>query len=274
MYYISQSKTSSLKVKKIGGGIIYRVLNIILLTMKDIKPTWFIEYPIDQEYKQYILLDFLSTVNKDIEDEDIYYPIKRIFSMIKELTSLKVWIENEFQDPPGELPKQISDIITYFNQSDFNQSEIDEILSIIDNSLSILYKYADLGMDLWKNLEGRIRAFNLERFGRKENRECGILIFRNMSSDNVVCYWWQCGKTNKGSDATMLKKIPLRNPHFSLSYEFIAHEAIETIDLKPNVDPEIDIMEIYEDFNEDSVILKIAKELFVREINNEQREKK
>ena len=72
----------------------------------------------------------------------------------------------------------------------------------------------------------------------------------------------------------MLKKIPLRNPHFSLSYEFIAHEAIETLGLKPNVDPEIDIMEIYEDFNEDSVILKIAKELFIREINNEQRERK
>jgi hypothetical protein len=242
--------------------------------MKDIKPTWFIEYPIDQEYKQYILLDFLSTVNKDIEDEDIYYPIKRIFSMIKELTSVKVWIENEFKEVSEELPSNIHDLITYFRGCDFSDDEVEEILSIIDNSLNILYKYADMGMSLWKNLENRIRAFSLERFTTKENRDCGILIFRNMSTDNVFVYWWQCGRTNKGSDATMLKKIPLRNPYFSMSYEFIAHEAIESLEIKKDVDPDINIMEIYEDFNEDSVILKIAKELFIREVSKEQKEKR
>ncbi len=242
--------------------------------MKDIKPTWFLEHPIDQEYKQYTLLDFLSTVNKDIADEDIYYPIKRIFSMIKELTSIKVWIENEFKEVPKDLPKKIHDLIVYFDRSEFTEDETEEILMIVDNSLNILYKYADLGMELWKNLESRIRAFSLDRFGKKDNRDCGILIFRNMSTDNVLAYWWQCGRTHKGSDATMLKKIPLRNSYFSMSYEFIAHEAIESLSLKGDIDPEISVMEIYEDFTEESVILKIAKEIFIREINNEEREKK
>jgi hypothetical protein len=241
--------------------------------MKDIKTTWFIEYPIDQEYKQYILLDFLSTVNKDIQEEDIYYPIKRIFSMIKELTSVKVWIENEVREIPEGSPQNIHNLLTEFKNKNFSDSELDEILEIINNSLKILYKYADLGMSLWKNLENRIRSFSLKRFEKNGSSDSGILIFRNMSTDNVIIYWWQCGKTNKGSDATILKKIPIRNPYFSISYEFIVHEAIESLKIKSTVDPMVNIMEIYEDFKEESVILKVAKEIFIREMGKEQREK-
>ena len=242
--------------------------------MKDIKPTWFIEHPIDQEYKQYVLLDFLSTVNKDIAEEDIYYPIKRIFSMIKEITSIKVWIENEFSQIPEDLPLNIKKLVEYYEKSEVEDFEKEEIFKIIEMSLNILYKYADLGMELWKNIEGRIKAFSLERFGDVKNKDRGILIFRNMATDNLIAYWWQSGKNSNGPQGTLMKRVFLRDSYFSMSYEFIVHEILETMDLDRPVDPAVNIMEIYEDFTEDSVILKIAKELFIREVSKEERERR
>jgi hypothetical protein len=241
--------------------------------MKDIKPTWFIEHPVDQEYKQYILLDFLSTVNKDIADEDIYYPVKRIFSMIKEISSLKVWIESNFDEIPNDISKNIREVIQTYENSQLSKSEKEELFSIIETSLNILYKYADLGMDLWKNIESRIKAFSLSRATEDKNRDRGILIFRNMSTDHLISYWWQSGKTDKGSKGTMLKKILLRNSYYSMSYEFTVHEILDSMDIKGDLGMEVNVMEIYEDFSEESVTLKIAKELFIREISKEEREK-
>ena len=63
-----------------------------------------------------------------------------------------------------------------------------------------------------------------------------------------------------------MKKVNLLNNYYSLSYEFLIHEVIQTIGLDLKECPRTIIMEIEEDFNKDSVILKIAKELFVREM--------
>ena len=239
--------------------------------MKNIKPTWFIEHPIDQEHKQYILLDFLQSVNKDIEDEDVYYPIKKIFSMIKNLTSVKVWLEDKIKEIPKDTAKNIRDIIERTERFNLNPNEKSELLEIIDSSLGILYKYADMGMSLWRNIEGRIKTFNIREKGEVAD-DFGILILRNMATDHVTVYWWQLGKTDAGSIGTIMKRVRLSNDYFSMSYEFLIHETLESIGLR-EIDPRVTVMEIFEDFNEDSVTLKIAKELFIREIGEGKTEK-
>jgi hypothetical protein len=234
--------------------------------MKNIKSTWFIEHPIDQEHKQYLLLDFLSSVNKDIEKEDIYYPIKKIFSMIKELNFAKYWLLDQLK-PEEEISDNIKKIISYLDNLSPSGKERDELLKLTETSLTILYKYADLGMDLWKNIESRIRTFNLES-GNTTEKNLGLLICRNMSSDHITVYWWKTGENSKGSRGAIMKKVNLRNPYFSLSYEFIAHEILDSMGLPIGIDPQVTVMEIFEDFDQESVTLKIAKELFFREISS------
>ena len=53
--------------------------------MKNLSPVWFLQSPIDAEQKHYILLAFLQEVNKEIKINNVYSPVKRIFSLIKEL---------------------------------------------------------------------------------------------------------------------------------------------------------------------------------------------
>ncbi len=237
--------------------------------MKNIKPTWFIEHPIDQEHKQYILLDFLSSVNKDIEKEDIYHPIKKIFSMIKDLSFAKSWLNGNLKDLNQDQANSIKDIYKYLKCSEFDEKEKSSLLKLIDGSLEILYKYADLGMDLWKSIESRIKIFRLHTEEGFENG-IGILLCRNMATDHVTAYWWKIGETSDGSKGAIMKKVNVRNPYFSLSYEFIAHEVLDSLGLPPGFDPSVTVMEIYEDFDQESVTLKIAKELFIREISSKQ----
>ncbi len=243
-------------------------------TMKDLKATWFIENPIDQEHKQYLLLDFLKSVNQDIYDEDIYYPIKRIFSMIKELTYSRILIQEGNEISSKKLNRELETINKYIQEANLSTEEKEECLKIIESSLSILYKYAELGMELWKNIEKRIRTYDLQTAKKSDHQEYGILLFRNMASDKIYPYWWQKEKTNSGSKGgTLLKYVEIKNPYFILSYEFCVHEIIESMGLKDKRDPVITIMEVYEDFNKESVILKIAKELFIRKIYLEENQR-
>lgn len=233
--------------------------------MKDLKTTWFIQHPIDQEHKQYILLDFLQSVNSEISNENIYYPVKKIFSIIKELTFVKNLLEGKDMKPYTKI-ERLRILSECVEEHQLSFKEKVECLKIVESSLAILYKYADLGMSLWRNIERRIKTFDLIP-NSEDLSDYGILMVRNMSTDEMFAYLWQTGDTGRSSKGTMMKRIPLKNPYFSLSYEFSAHEIMQTIEMRGN-SPRITVMEISEDFRSDSVILKIAKELFVREISS------
>ena len=133
-------------------------------------------------------------------------------------------------------------------------------MEIVEISLASLYRYADLGASIWKNIEQRIKFFEIPN--TKKNSNYGILFLRNMATDEVYSYWWSFG----GSKGVLIKKVNLLNNFYSLSYEFLIHEVIQSVGLDLKDCPRTIVMELEEDFNKDSVILKIAKELFVREM--------
>jgi len=233
--------------------------------MKDLKPTWFLQDPIDSEHKQYVLLDFLKSVNEDIKKDNIYHPIKKIFSAIKEITMMKKIMDGGEFDI-DVLNKREKIILSYYENLIIDQEEFDEIKRIIDISLASLYRYADLGTNLWKNIENRIKAFELCPDYRKNS--FGVLILRNMATDEIHPYWWSKGESKESGPGVIMKKIPILNNYFSLSYEFLIHELINVIGIKHVEGPRVTIMEISEDFDKDSVILKVAKELFIREMES------
>jgi hypothetical protein len=52
-----------------------------------------------------------------------------------------------------------------------------------------------------------------------------------------------------------------------MNYEYIYHEILDSFSVDKNISPELFVMEIYEDFNEDSEIYKLAKEKFIETIS-------
>jgi hypothetical protein len=51
-----------------------------------------------------------------------------------------------------------------------------------------------------------------------------------------------------------------------MNYEYIYHEILDEFSIEKNVSPELFVIEIYEDFDENSDIYKLAKEKFIETI--------
>ena len=232
--------------------------------MREIKVTWFLEQPIDSEHKQYVLLDFLKSVNKEIEKDNIYYPIKKIFTLIRDLRFMDLVLENKF-DAKKDLGRREKVLLENYEGMILDEEEKSELKEIVEVSLGCLYRYAELGTSLWKNVEKRINTFRFP--GENQSIDYGILIVRNMASDEIFTYWWTKCKPSFSSAGIMMKKVNLLNNFYSLSYEFIVHEIMNNLGMKL-LNPQVTIMEISEDFNRDSNVLKVAKELFIREMEH------
>ena len=65
-----------------------------------------------------------------------------------------------------------------------------------------------------------------------------------MATDEVYSYWWSFG----GSKGVLMKKVNLLNNFYSLSYQFLIHEVIQSV--APNLKdcPKTIVMEIEENF--------------------------
>ncbi len=231
--------------------------------MKNLSPIWFIKSPIDAEHKYYILLDFLKSVNLEIKEKKICSPTKKVFSLIEDLNHFLN--SGSILGGKGEIKREEEILV-----ASFTPEELLEIDQIAKNSLKILYKYADLTIRIRKNIEERIKIFNLG--GSVIEWDRGITIFRNMSTEEIFSYWWKKTEMRIGElkkEGVILKRVPILNNRYSMSYEFIAHETLDSMGIRNGSSFPCTIIEISEDFNLNSEIFKIAKEKFIKEINPE-----
>ena len=237
--------------------------------MKHLSPIWFLKSPLDEEYKQYILLDFLQSVSKDLKSKTILSPIKKVYSLINQMVFFRKYSSFDPTDYE-DLDESDLKLLKAFSKNPPSKEEMEEIEKIISSSLKVLSQYASMGASLLTRIESRIKIFSL---GNEDiSNEGGITIFRNMSTDEVYSYWWKktqitiSGAVKKG---VVLKSIPILNNKFSLSYEFILHESLDYMGIRNGSKLHCTIIEISEDFNQNSEIFKIAKDKFIQEISQE-----
>lgn len=236
--------------------------------MKRISPIWFLKFPLDTEHKNYILLDFLKSAGEDLRQNTIYGPIKKIFSLIEDLEE---FLRTEsFPISNKDLSDEEREILKFYSRNPLSIEDKREIESIVKSSLRILYKYADIGVNLWRDLESRIKIYTLKSDNMEKDK--GITIFRNMSTNEIFSYWWKKTEIRIGEEkknGIVLKSVPILNNYFSMSYEFILHETLVHMGIKDASRLPCTIIEISEDFNQSSEIFRIAKEKFIKEIDSE-----
>lgn len=163
--------------------------------------------------------------------------------------------------------------IKNFNFDKLEQEKKESISLIIESSLETLYEYSEIFLNMLKDEESKIKIFKVQSKFNSEKEEpanSGILIIRNMVNDKIIPYYWQGAvtlKTEHGNkQICVLKKIILKNSRYSMNYEFIYHEILDEFSIEKNVSPELFVIEIYEDFDENSDIYKLAKEKFIETI--------
>jgi hypothetical protein len=240
--------------------------------MKNLSTIWFIKEPIDPEHKEYVLLDYLKSISKNINSKNCYPILRAVSKIIKSLNEFKK--NNKIGETIiSQLTDSEKSYLKNFNFANLDREKKESILMIIESSLETLYEYSEIFLDMLKNEESKIKIFKVQSKFNLEKEDpvnSGILIIRNMVNDKIIPYYWQGGVTLKTENGNkkicVLKKIILKNSRYSMNYEFIYHEILDAFSIEKNVSPELYVIEIYEDFDENSDIYKLAKERFIETI--------
>lgn len=235
--------------------------------MKKLSPIWFISPPYDPEHKEYILLDYLKQLGQEINNENCYSILRSLSKIVRDLNEFK---ENQqLPKPEGvKIPQRDKKLRELFSYKKLSSGDKEAIEKIIENSLETLYEYSEICLEFLKDEEEKIKIFKVdpEKAPHRKTQNSGILVIRNMVSDKIIPYIWKGAvklRTDDGDkEICILKKVLVKNQVFSMNYEFIYHEVLQEAGIK-NSSPEFFVIEIYENFDEESEIYKLAKEKFV-----------
>ena len=128
--------------------------------MKNISPIWFIKDPIDPEHKEYVLLDYLKSISKNLNSDNCYSTLRSVSKIIKSL--------NEFKDNKKISPRVLSqikqderDYVEKFIFDDLADSDKNTIIDIVESSLETLYEYSEVCLEILKQEESKIRIFSV-----------------------------------------------------------------------------------------------------------------
>lgn len=240
---------------------------------KKLSPIWFLKEPLDPEHKEYVLLDYLKSVSKDLNEENCYSVIREISRIVKTLNEYKE--SGKIDSIKKLLKKEDLDFTEKLLKKELTKEESSSIEEIIEKSLETLYGYSEICLEILKGEESKIKIFRIQsKFEQGEENKSGIVIIRNMVTDKLINYYFKSQVTMKTEDGDkeiyILKKIHIKNPFFSLNYEYIYHEILNDFNLDNGILPSLYVIEIYENFEEDSEIYKIAKEKFIGVISKDE----
>ena len=240
---------------------------------KKLNSLWFLKDPLDPEQKEYILLDYLKDASKRLNPDTCFSILKEISRLVK---SLNLYKENGMTkwDPIYQsLTKSEKLFFEKFSAKKITKEDKDSLDLIVEQSLETLYGYSEICLEMLKEEESKIKIFKIQSKFESHSKEegSGILIIRNMITDKLLNYFFKANikiKTGeKSKEMVMMKKIHLKNPFFSLSYEYVYHEILEEFNPNSGYFPSLYVIEIYENFDEESEIYKLSKERFIEEIN-------
>jgi hypothetical protein len=240
---------------------------------KFISPVWFLREPLDAEHKEYILLDYLKEISKNLTKENCYSVLREVSRMVRILNDFRR--EKKIEDRVKKvLKKEDLDYLENFNFEVLDGESKEILMVIIEDSLQTLYEYSEVCLEILKEEESKIKIFRIQsKFDLEETREnSGIVIIRNMVTDKLLNYFFKANvkmETPEGNkEISILKKIHLKNSFFSLNYEYIYHEILSEMKANTKYSPKFYVIEIYENFEENSEIYKLAKEKFIEHLGS------
>lgn len=152
--------------------------------MKSLQPYWFLQNPIDAEHKYYVLMDFLQSVEKDLDQKkysEQIQKITRVYNDIKNFQKTNRLSDKTLRSMTQNEIDKINEL-TILNQ---NEEEIDYIL---DGSLEVLDGFFDKINPYLEEIERSIRfkIHNDDIF----TKDKGFVVMRNNKDKKMKIYSW------------------------------------------------------------------------------------
>jgi len=153
--------------------------------MIEAKPYWFLEDPIDLEYKYYVLMAYLMRVKENFNKPGFERYFKNLLSIKKDLES---FIKNTEFSQKTLAKMTDEDKNHFYNMLDKNLDSIEEIEEIAKNSVVTIDDFIEKNNEFYEKYNSLV---DVESYCAKYNLwDQGFLIIRKNGEENMRIFTW------------------------------------------------------------------------------------
>jgi len=162
-----------------------------------IKPYWFLESPIDTEHKYYILMSFLVKVKNKMNKKGFEKSFKELLCLKKDLESFD---KNTEFTQKTVMSMTDSEKNTFYNLLDKNLDSIDEITTIVKNSIEVIDNFLEENKEAQEKYNSLVEV---ESYCQRYNLwDQGFLVIRKKEEEFMRVFTWffsiiKVGETEK-----------------------------------------------------------------------------
>ena len=153
--------------------------------MSEMRPYWFLEDPIDLEYKYYVLMAYLMRVKENFNKPGFERYFKNLLSIRKDLES---FIKNTEFSQKTLAKMTDEDKNHFYNMLDKNLDSIEEIEEIAKNSVVTIDDFIEKNNQFYEKYNSLV---DVESYCAKYNLwDQGFLIIRKNGEENMRIFTW------------------------------------------------------------------------------------
>jgi len=153
--------------------------------MKNLKPYWFLESPIDTEHKYYMLMSFLVNLKKSFQTKNFVKKFKELLTIKRDLESFDK--STEFSPKTlSKMTEEERDLV--YTILDKNLDNIAEVESVVKNSIQTIEAFLEENSFFYEKYNSLV---NVESYCAKYNLwDQGFLVIRKNDEEYMKVFTW------------------------------------------------------------------------------------
>jgi hypothetical protein len=153
---------------------------------------WILQEPIDMEHKEYVFLDYISKVDKDLDEFKLYPTFQELSLHLANLKSISDNLKRlDLKRYPEEIDDEILlDNIKYTNLIEFSNEDLKEIVKIAKNANEKLRDFFLIAKSIWSIVfdSVSIRQENKKLKITEKNYKKGYIFFNYKNENYLYSY--------------------------------------------------------------------------------------
>jgi len=204
--------------------------------METLSKTWLTEKHIDFEYKRYLLLAYLQSVNENFAEQRLYPHLSDLIGHYRDLIELREGKKNLYENFPGNIKTADLENFNIIYEKIIQDDELmKEIEFIIEFSIPQMEQHLRIGKKIYDLIEEHLNFFPVGIVPLQS--DSGYLLLRDGTKSDTKVFEYQMSifeSANERYRAIHTKFISSYEKSISNSYESIKTELLQHHKELPN----------------------------------------
>jgi hypothetical protein len=204
--------------------------------MESLSKTWLTEKHIDFEYKRYLLLAYLQSVNENFKEHRLYPHLSDLIGHYRSLIELREGKNNLYESFPGTIKSaDMENFKVVYEKIIRNDDLMQEIASIIEFSIPQMEQHLRIGKKIYDMIEEHFNFFSVGIVPLQT--DAGYLFLRDGSRSDTKVFGYEVSIFENSSEryrAIHTRFISSFEKSISNTYESIKTELLNENSILPN----------------------------------------